>query len=196
MSAPGDVTRLLRAYGAGDERAFEQLVPLVYDDLRQIAGRLLRGRNRGQTLDATAVVHEAWLKLAQGAGAGWNDRGHFLAVAARAMRQVTVDYARERAAAKRGGALQLVTLEEEAFAAPCEAEWVLAVDEALAALARHDERLARVVECRFFAGLTEPETAEALGVSLRTVQRSWPRARAWLKEALRAGRGAVGDGVG
>jgi len=184
MESGGEITRLLVAYRGGDRAAFDRLVPLVYGDLRRIARRHLRGRSSGRTLDATGLVHEAWVKLAEATGAEWQDRGHFLAVAARAMRQIVIDDARRHAAAKRGGGERAVTLEEERVAADDRSEWLLTVDQALERLARHNDRLARVVECRFFAGLTEEETAEALEVSLRTAQRDWLRARAWLREEL------------
>ncbi len=187
-----EVTRLLAAARAGDRDAYDRLLPLVYDDLRRIARAQLRGRP-GHTLGATGIVHEAYLKLVDGSGATPADRAHFFALAARAMRQVLVSYARERAAAKRGGPARPVTLEEDRVgagasgASAASAAWLLDVDRALERLARRDERLARVVECRFFAGLTEDETAEALGSSVRTVQRDWMRARAWLREELGGG---------
>lgn len=196
MSAPSEVTILLQAYRDGDRTAFDRLVPLVYGDLKQIARRLLRGRAVGQTLSATGVVHEAWLKLVDHTGANWNDRGHFLAVSARAMRQVVIDYAREKKAAKRGGNAALVTLDETSLIDDTETTWVLAVDEAVRKLGEHSEELARIVECRFFGGFSEQETADALGLSLRTVQRGWPRARAWLKEVLRTVEAGEGQGGG
>jgi RNA polymerase sigma factor (TIGR02999 family) len=187
MDQPGDVTRLLRLYREGDRAAFDRLVPLVYDDLRRLASARYV-RDRDGTLPATAVVHEAWLKLARHAGADWRDRGHFLAVAATAMRQVTIDYARRRQALRRGAGVEAAPLDENAAAVAHDAETLLALESALERLERHSPRLARVLECRFFAGLSEEETATALGVSLRTAQRDWLRARAWLKEELRAGR--------
>jgi len=191
MTGPGDVTRLLHAYRDGDREAFERLVPLVYDDLRRIARRhMFRGAAPGRTLGTTGVVHEAYLKLVDPAQASYEDRAHFLAVAACAMRQVILSYARRHAAAKRGGGQHVLALEEDRIAVDDQAERLIELDQALERLARHNERLARVVECRFFAGLSEEETAEALGVSLRTAQRDWMRARAWLKEELRGLRGS------
>lgn len=180
----GRITRLLRAHHEGDREAFDELVPLVYDRLRRIArGQRARG-GRGQTLDTTALVHEAYFRLVDETGVAWQDRSHFFAVCARAMRRILVDYARERTARKRGSGNPDLTLEPERLGVERQAEQVLAVDRALQSLASFNERLARLVECRYFAGLTEEETAEALGVSLRTVQRDWTRARAWLLKEL------------
>jgi RNA polymerase sigma factor (TIGR02999 family) len=184
MSGPGELTELLRAYAAGDAAAFDRLVPLVYDDLRRVARRQLRRGSRGAVLDTTALVHEVWFKLSDGGAVAWQDRGHFLAVSARAMRQVIVDEARRRNAGKRGGGQVDAVLDEARVASAGDALQVLAIDQALDRLAARSPRLAQVVECRFFAGLGEEETAEALGVSLRTVQREWTRARAWLREDL------------
>lgn len=180
----GEVTGLLQAYAGGDREAFDRLVPLVYDELRRIARYHIRRNERGRTLDTTGLVHEAYLKLAGQKGIRLQDRGHFLAVSACAMRQVIIDRARARAAAKRGGGDAPVTLDENRVAAQDQAEWLLDLDRALERLREHDERLARTVDCRFFAGLSEEETAEALGVSLRTAQRNWMRARAWIRAEL------------
>lgn len=184
---PEGVTQLLIAYRDGDRDAFDRLVPLIYDDLRRIARRQLRRGRPGQTLNTTGLVHEAYLKLVDPAKVDWQDRGHFLAVSARAMRQVIIGYARKRSAGKRGGGERPVTLDEAQIAVDDQADRLLALDRALERLGQHDERLVKVVECRFFAGLSEQETAQALGVSLRTAQRDWMRARAWLKEELRGG---------
>jgi RNA polymerase sigma factor (TIGR02999 family) len=178
-----EITALLRAHHAGDRDALGRLVPLVYDRLRAIARRQVARGWRGRTLTATGLVHEAYLRLADETG-DWQDRSHFFAVCAMAMRQILVDYARRRGARKRGGGDADLTLDPEAVAVEQQAERVLAVDQALARLASFNERLARLVECRYFAGLTEQETADALGVSLRTVEREWPRARAWLRKEL------------
>ena len=183
--ADGDpITQLLQAYEAGDKSAFDRLVPLVYDELRRIAHRHLRRGARGATLDTTGLVHEAYLKLAQSPGLQLHDRGHLLAVTARAMRQVIVSRARARLARKRGGGEVVVTLDEERAGVSPNPVWLLDLDRALERLRERDEQLARVFECRFFAGLSEEETAEALGVPLRTVQRAWMRARAWLRSEL------------
>lgn len=181
---PDDLTALLRAYRAGDRGAFDRLVPLVYDDLRRLARRQMRRAPLARTLDTTGLVHEAWLKLADRPGAAFSDRGHFLAVAARAMRQVVIDYARRKLADKRGAGAAPVELKEDHGSIENRAEWLLMVDQALTRLGAVNARLVQVVECRYFAGLSEEETAEALGVSLRTAQREWLRARAWLRDAL------------
>jgi RNA polymerase sigma factor (TIGR02999 family) len=190
MSEKGEITRLLHAYAGGDRAAFDELVPLIYEELRRIARNHLRRTQRGATLDTNGLVHEAYLKLAGQKGMRVEDRGHFLAIAARAMRQIIVSRARARVAAKRGGGDIRMTFDEGRIAAPAEtqAEWLLDLDRALEGLRERDERLARTVECRFFAGLSEDETAEALGVSLRTAQRNWMRARAWIRSELTTGK--------
>lgn len=181
----GVITDLLLAHSRGDGEAFSRLVPLVYDDLRRIARRSLRRSWGERTIDTTGLVHEAYLKLVDQTRAGYRDRSHFFAVAARAMRQILVDEARRRSAGKRGGGVTSITLEEERHGGiSTDADWLLSLEEALESLARLDPRLPRIVECRFFAGLSEEETAEALGVSTRTVQRDWMRAKAWLREEM------------
>ena len=189
--ADGDqIALLLKAYEAGDRAAFDRLVPLVYDELRRIAHRHLRRGPRGATLDTTGLVHEAYLKLAGSPGLRLHDRGHLMAVTARAMRQVIVSRARARLARKRGGGEVVVTLDEERAGVKPSPEWLLDLDNALDRLRERDELLARVFECRFFAGLGEEETAQALGAPLRTVQRAWMRARAWLRSELSGWLGA------
>jgi RNA polymerase sigma factor (TIGR02999 family) len=180
----GELTALLHAASAGDAQAFDRAFARVYDELYRLAGRV-RGGRASDTLGATALVHEAYLKLAPAAQPAWEGRRHFLRVAARAMRQVLVGVARERVASKRGGGDLAVTLDEGAHAAPVRAAELLALDEALTHLAALDERQARVVELRYFAGLTSEETAEVLDVSVPTVQRDWRAARAWLAVELR-----------
>jgi RNA polymerase sigma factor (TIGR02999 family) len=163
----------------------DRLVPLVYDELRQIAHRHLRRRaNADATLATTALVNEVYLKLVDQSAGEWHDRGHFLALASVAMRHILIDSARARMAGKRGGANARVTLDDEAMGHDRSPVALLEIDEALTALAGTDQRLARVVECRFFGGLSEPETAEALGVTTRTVQRDWQKARVLLRRAL------------
>lgn len=184
MPTPGDVTELLLAYREGDKEAFDRIIPLVYNDLRRIARRQLGGHRRDQILDTTSLVHESYLKMVDQSRVDWKDRAHFLAISARAMRQVIVSNARRTNAAKRGGGERPATLDEGRIAVEEQAEWLLALDQALDRLAQKDERLARVVECRFFAGMSEEETAEAVDTSVRTVQRDWMRARAWLQEEL------------
>ena len=173
----GDVTRLLRAAQQGEADAIERLLPLVYDDLRRLARRQLGYEYVERTLNPTALVHESYLKLGRPAMAA-RDRAHFFAIAARAMRQVLVDQARDRKAAKRGGgAWERTTLTDGAWAGEFDADGVLALEEALEKL---EPRQRQVVECRFFGGMEEQEIAAALGVSERTVHRDWIKARAWL----------------
>lgn len=181
------VTELLRAWGAGDAGASEALVPLVYAELRRQAGRVLRREGEGHTLQATALVHEAWLRLDGQHDARWESRTQFLAVAAQMMRRVLVDHARTRRALKRGGGATPITLgdADRAASAP-DAVDVLALDDALARLALLDPRKARLVELRYFAGMSIPEAAAALGVSLATVGREWAVARMWLRRELEA----------
>lgn len=189
----GEITELLKRHHAGDREAFDRLVTQVYDRLRRLArGQLARARP-GQTLDATALVHEAYLQLVDETGLEWQGRDHFFAIAARAMRRVLVDHARRRGAQKRGGGVAAVAIDPDRLEVETQAELVLAVDEALDALAAFRPALARVVECRYFAGMTDPETSAALGVPLRTVQRDWTRARAWLLKALGAAEGRAGE---
>jgi RNA polymerase sigma factor (TIGR02999 family) len=175
-----DITQLLEQARNGERAAWDRAVALVYSDLRRLAHRQLAGRNRGdQTLDTTGLVHECYLRLA-GAEKNVNDRGHFFALAARVMRQVICDYARERMAQKRGGGERGIPLEEIEVAEVRQAMQLIELDDLLTRLMQENERQARVVECRFFAGLTEAETAQALGISERSVQRDWSDARTWL----------------
>ena len=180
-SPRADLTLLLRAAACGDNQAADALYGVLYDDLRRLARRQL-GRQRDGTLDTVGVVNEAYLKLV-GAN-GFADRGHFFRLAARAMRQVVVDAARGRGRDKRGGGRARETLDEHHAVLDRQLDEVLAVNQALDRLEEADERLRRVVECRYFAGMTEPETAEALGVSERTVRRLWHEARARLRREL------------
>jgi RNA polymerase sigma factor (TIGR02999 family) len=184
---PADITELLLAHRGGDATALDRLVPLVYDDLRRIARGQLRRRRPGDTLNTTGLVHEAYVRLVDQTRASWRDRGHFFAVSAIAMRQIVVDHARRRMRAKRGGDRVTVPLDDVQEPAAREAGRILEIDEALERLAKVDRRLVQVVECRYFAGLTEEETAAALGVSVRTAQREWFKARAWLRQELGSG---------
>ena len=179
---------LLAASRAGDAAAFDQLFARVYRELAQVAHRVRRTSSGAETLDTTALVHEAYLKLLPGREekVAWTDRAHFLAIAARAMRQVLVNAAHARLSQKRGGGAVPVPLEDAPVAAPVRPEHLVALDEALERLAALDARQAQVVEARVFAGLTAEETAEALGVSVPTVQRDWRAARAWLARELGA----------
>ncbi|WP_368566024.1 ECF-type sigma factor [Pseudoxanthomonas sp. UTMC 1351] len=180
-----DVTRLLQRHHQGDREAFDQMVPLVYERLRIVArGQLARAGRRAQSLDTVGLVNEAYMQLVDEFGVDWQDRAHFFAVCARAMRRILVDHARRLHADKRGGGVTHLTLMPDDVAMAAPSEHILAVDAALEGLAAFNERLARVVECRYFAGMTEEETAQALDSSLRTVQRDWMRARAWLLKAL------------
>ncbi len=187
---PVSVTQILRQAATGDRGALDRLIPLLYEDLKRIAHRQLGRLRPGQTLDTTSLVSEAYLRLAA-RRAGYADRAHFFAVSATAMRQILVDHARRRGTRKRGGGVVPATLDEARLAldaaASAEAEQVLAVERALCRLTELDPRLVQVVECRVFAGYTEEETAEALGLSLRSTQRYWKRARAWLQEELGPG---------
>ena len=186
-----ETTDALAVLRRGAPEAVDRLLPLVYAELRRIAHRQLAAEAPGHTLSTTALVHEAYLRLADQSRAEWVDRQQFLAVAARTMRRVLVDYARRHWAQRRGGGAHRhpVALEDAedagALAVASRADELLALDEALARLALVDARLCRVVECRFFAGLSEVETAEALGVSQRTVSRDWTTARGWLYRELR-----------
>lgn len=179
-----ELTRTLSACSDGDPQAFDRLIPLVYSDLRAIAHRRLRSEQTGHTLDTTAVVHEAYLQLVNQATATWEDRAHFFAVASRIIRHVLIDYARRRGAAKRGGGRLQVPLREDMEGQKPRTVDLIALDEALSELAAHDERMARVVECRFFGGMTMTETASVVGVSLRSAERDWTRARAYLYRML------------
>jgi RNA polymerase sigma factor (TIGR02999 family) len=165
--------------------SLDRAVPQVYGELRRLAHRQLGREAEGHTLSTTALVHEAYLRLAGQAGAEWRDRGHFFALAATAMRRILVDHARRRRADKRGGAIRPVPLTDvDNLAVEERADLLLALDEALERLAVLDSRQARVIECRFFGGLTEEETAQAVGAGLRTVKRDWAKARAWLYQEL------------
>ena len=184
------ITEYLSRARSGDDAALRELMPAVYDEMKQIAHRQIGRLPRNETLNTTALVHEAFLKMTSGARPDWHDRCHFYAVAAIAMRQLAVDYARRKSAEKRGGRGIDVSLEELRIAAPEQSDVVLAIDEALGRLAHLNPRLARVVECRFFGGMTEPEIAAALSVTERTVRRDWVKARAWLYRELREPPGA------
>lgn len=183
--SPGDeVERLLARAGAGDRQALADLMPFVYEELRRIAARYMRRERPGQTIQTTALVHEAYLRLVKDRARDWRTRAHFVGVAANAMRQILVERARARGAAKRGGGEPRITIDEEAVAARPAPVDVEALDQALARLARLDARQARIVELRFFGGLNVDEAAEAMGVSPATVKRDWTLARAWLRREL------------
>jgi RNA polymerase sigma factor (TIGR02999 family) len=180
-----DVTRILSAIGQGDPHAAAQLLPLVYDELRRLAAAQMAREKPGQTLNATALVHEAYLRLVGPADdQRWQDRGHFFAVAAEAMRRILVENARRKMRKKRGGERVRVDLEAVAPAAPSLDDDLLDLDEALTRLAETDPTAAELVKLRYFAGLSIPQAAEALGIGARSADRLWAYARAWLRDAL------------
>lgn len=184
MAEKSEVTRLLSEMAGGDPEAMDRLLPLVYDQLRDLARREMQKEREGHTLAATAVVHEAYLRLAELDEISWEGRAHFFGAAAVAMRRVLISYARSRNAKKRGSGAVPVSLDDVVVAARERPEQVLALDEALTRLAELNPRQARVVECRFFAGMSIDETAEAVGISNATVRRDWTMARAWLNREL------------
>ena len=180
-----NVTQLLREWNRGSSEALEKLIPIIYEELRARAARYLRRERPGHTLQTTALVHEAYLRLAGAQDLPWQNRTHFFAIAATLMRRILVEHARKKAASKRGGADVRLTLDESlAMTDRAQGVDVIAVDEALDRLAAVDAQQARVVELRFFSGLSVEETAEALGVSPRTVKRDWAVAKAWLHREL------------
>jgi RNA polymerase sigma factor (TIGR02999 family) len=181
------VTQVLAKVGAGDQAAYDELFPLVYAELRRIAAREMRREKPGRTLQTTALVHEAYLRLLKDASLSFENRAHFLGIAARAMREILIEHARARSARKRGGGAVRLTLDDVVAAVPSLSIDVLALDEALQRLTRLDERHARVVELRYFGGLSVEETAAALGLSPATVKRAWTLARAWLYRELTGG---------
>jgi RNA polymerase sigma factor (TIGR02999 family) len=194
---PSDVTRLLSRLGSGDAAALDELMATVYDQLRRIAHNQLHGERDNHPFQTTELVHEAYEKLVDHHAVEWEDRQHFYAVAARAMRQVLVDVARRQTAQKRGGDRTRDALADVVLRGEAGPEQVVLVDDLLEVLAERDERVAQVVECRFFAGYTIAETADVLGVSCSTVNRDWKSARAWLNRELarREGSGtSTGDG--
>jgi RNA polymerase sigma factor (TIGR02999 family) len=180
------LTELLLALRDGRAGVVDQLYPLVYEELRRIAHRALRGERTGHTLGTTGLVHEAYLGLVDQTRLEYRDRAHFYGIAARAMRHILVDYARRHGAAKRGGNQRAIALDEAIVAVEDRAEALLALDEALGELETLDPRLGQVVQCRFFGGLTEEETGEVLGVTARTVRRDWLKAKGWLYHHLSA----------
>lgn len=190
MTAVSEVTTLLALWRGGDERALDRLIPLVYDELRAIAARLMSRERADHTLQATALVHEAYARLV-GADVSWQDRGHFFAVAARQMRRILVDHAKSRRRQKRGGGAEPVTLEAAAMVQAEPPSGIVELDEALTRLGEQDSRKAKVVELHFFGGLTVAEIGELLEVSAATVNRDLKFARAWLFRELREGEGTT-----
>ena len=184
-ASPGDVTSLLNKLAEGDQEAGAKLVPLVYNELRRLAARCLQRERENHTLQATALVHEAYLKLTAQRSARWQNRAQFFALAAQAMRRILVDYARAQQRIRRGGKQQKVTLDEALLVSRDRTEELIAVHESLSRLEKLDPRESRIVELRYFGGLTVEEVAEVLGVSSKTVTREWNTARAWLYGDLR-----------
>ena len=190
MSAhsPEEVTQLLLAWNGGDDAALDKLLPLVYDELRKAAKRFLRREHQGHTLQTSALVNEVYLRLIDAKNVRWQDRAHFYAISARLMRRVLVEFARRRHQLKRGGDVQQVSIEEALAFTQGQGADVVALDDALTTLAKLNLRQSRVVELRFFGGLSEDEIAEALKVSPRTVRNDWRLARAWLFRELNKGK--------
>ena len=192
IPSPQEVTRLLVDWGNGDQAALDDLMPLVYGELRRLAGRYMRRESPGHTLQTSALVNEAYLRLVDQKSVRWQNRAHFFGVAAQLMRRILVDHARSRLRAKRGGGAQIVSLAEQAVMSEDVAE-VIALDEAMKSLAEMDPRKSQIVEMKFFGGLTNEEVAEVLKVTSRTVEREWRKAKAWLNREIRST--SVGDDV-
>jgi RNA polymerase sigma factor (TIGR02999 family) len=186
QASSGNVTQFLLELSGGNRAAVDGLVPLIYQELKRIAGRQLQAERPGHTLQATALVNEAYMKLIDQREANWQNRAHFFGVASQVMRRILLDYAKSRGRAKRGGAVHRTTLDEELIFAEDRASELVQIDDALTRLEALDQRQAKVVEMRFFGGLSVEETAEALGVSAPTVKREWAMARAWLHRELSA----------
>jgi RNA polymerase sigma factor (TIGR02999 family) len=180
-----EITQLITAIDTGEVRVAEELLPLVYDELRRLAAQLLARETPGQTLQPTALVHDAWLRLAGGQPRGWNGQKHFFAAAAKAMRRILIDNARHKARLKHGGGMDRVELEGPSIASPMVPEELLSLDEALDRFAREEPEAARLVELRYFAGLSHQEAAALLGISRRTADGLWAYARAWLRNEMR-----------
>jgi RNA polymerase sigma factor (TIGR02999 family) len=184
MASQANITELLVGYGRGDKEALDQLMPVVYDELRRQAARYLRREQAGHTLQTTALIHEAYMRLVDQRNVQWQNRAHFFGIAAQLMRRILVDHARTKKRVKRGGSDVRVSLGDAAVAVKGQDLDVVALDEALDRLARVDEQQSRVVELRFFSGLTVEETAEVMGISKATVKRDWSMAKAWLHREL------------
>lgn len=184
--SPREVSQLLIDWGNGNQAALDELIPLVHDELRRLAGRYMRRENQGHTLQTSALVNEAYMRLVDQKSVQWKNRAHFFGVAAQVMRRILVDHARKRSRAKRGGGAQMVSLADQAGVSKEVAE-VIALDEALLNLAEMDPRKSQIVEMKFFGGLTTEEVAEVLKVTPRTVEREWRKARAWLNRAISQG---------
>jgi RNA polymerase sigma-70 factor (ECF subfamily) len=183
---PGEITRVLAQLKSGDKAAADELLPLVYPHLRRLASYYMRGERKDHTLQATGLVHEAFIRLLKQENLAWEDRNHFFGVAAGLMRRILVDYARAHRAGKRGGPEHDLPLDEALVFAAERSSELIALDDALKQLAEWDHRQSQIVELRFFVGLSEDEIAEVLGISVRTVKRDWAAARAWLHTELGA----------
>jgi RNA polymerase sigma factor (TIGR02999 family) len=179
-----DITLVLHAIGRGDEKASSELLPLVYEELRRLAAARMAQEGSGQTLQPTALVHEAWLRLVGGGDRNWQNRGHFFGAAAEAMRRILIENARRKSRLKRGGGLARVDLEEVDLAATSPDDKILLIDEALSRLEREDPEKARIVALKFFGGLTNQEVAQSLGVTERTIERQWAFAKAWMFRSI------------
>jgi RNA polymerase sigma factor (TIGR02999 family) len=181
---PTEVTVLLAKARSGDPAALADVFPLIYDELRRLAQQQLQREPDGHTLSPTALVHEAYMRLIDYSRMEWQGRAHFMAVASTAMRRILVDHARGHRSAKRGGMLKRISIDDVELGAEDRAELLIAIDDALGRLKEIDARQAQVVECRFFGGMTEEETAEALGIGLRTAKRDWAKAKSWLHREI------------
>jgi RNA polymerase sigma factor (TIGR02999 family) len=181
-----DITQVLQAIGRGEGHASEELLPLVYEELRRLAAARMAHEQPGQTLQATAMVHEAWLRIVSSGDRNWQNRAHFFGAAAEAMRRILIENARRKSALKRGGGLARVDLEGLQLAAATPDDKILLINEALEKLQTEDPERARVVVMKFFGGLTNQEVAEALGVTERTIERQWAFAKAWMYNAIKA----------
>ena len=189
MAAPSTekVTQLLLAWREGDEAALEELLPLVYDELHRLAARYMRRESPGHTLQTSALVNEAFIRLIDQQQVHWKNRAHFFGIAAQLMRRILLDHARGQARGKRGGGVHRVSFDEGAIVSEQRAAELIALDDALNALAAFDSRKGRIVELRFFGGLSNEEVTEVMGMSLRTVEREWRKAKAWLHHAISEG---------
>jgi len=183
-ASPNEITEQLIAWSKGDEAALEQLIPAVYQELRRMADHYLRGEDSGHSLQPTALVHEAYLRLIDQTKVEWHNRAHFFGVAAQMMRRILIDHAKAKHRVKRGGTAVKVVLDENTNFTQERASELLALDDALQALARMDDRKSRIVELRYFGGLSVEETAQVLGISDKTVMRDWSLAKAWLYREL------------
>ncbi|MBI1786438.1 MAG: sigma-70 family RNA polymerase sigma factor [Acidobacteria bacterium] len=186
MTQPGEVTGLLAAWRGGDSGALDRLIPIVYEDLRRVAARYMRSEQPGHTLQTTALVHEAYMRLTREQDRTWENRAHFFAVAAQIMRNLLVDHARAAAREKRGGGAAHLALDEESGLTAVDPDVLLALDDAMRRLAEVDPRASRIVELRYFVGLSNEEVADVIGTTERTVRRDWNTAKAWLRAELRS----------